>query len=335
MKNYLVIRFSAMGDVALTLPVLAEAVEQNPDARFVLLTRPKFAAFFDGYDQIQVPELDVDKEFNGLRGLWKLSRILKKNYQFDAVLDLHQNLRSALLKFFLRNNKTFTISKGRADKRALTRQKNKEYEQLKHATERYAEVLRKASLKVNYDTQKPKNYFKNLPEVSIEKQENWIGLAPFAQHKGKIWPFEKMEELIRQLPSNARLFLFGGGKTEIEALQNLLPLHNDIHLVAGNFSMKEELSLISKLDTMLCMDSSNMHLAALAGVKTVSIWGATHAAAGFGPFGSQKHEIIEVSPEILPCRPCSVYGNKPCLRKDYACLNQISAEEVSYRLFGR
>lgn len=331
MGNFLVIRFSAMGDVLLLLPVLVAASEHNPDVTFTILTRPKFAVFFEGYPQIEVFEGDVDKEFKGFFGLWKLARILKSKYRFDAILDLHQNLRSAILKVFFLNTKTFALDKGRLAKKQLTQEENKQRGKLPHATERYREVLARAGVAFELLQTNNFNYFKNLPESSLTKEARWIGIAPFGQHKGKIWPFEKIEKLVSEIIKKepaTKILLFGGGKEEVEQLTCLAQKYPNVYSVAGKFTLKEELSLISQLDLMICMDSSNMHMAALAGVKTISIWGATHSDAGFGPYGQSEEKFVEIAVEELPCRPCSVYGNKPCMRKDYACLNRIEVEKV-------
>ena len=90
-------------------------------------------------------------------------------------------------------------------------------------------------------------------------------------------------------------------------------------------SSKEELVLMSHLDLMVSMDSSNMHLASLVDTPVISIWGATHPFAGFMGWRQSAQNSIQ---KELPCRPCSVYGNKPCHRGDYACLNQITPQEV-------
>jgi ADP-heptose:LPS heptosyltransferase len=327
MKTYLVIRFSAMGDVLLTLPVLVAATEQNPEIRFLVLTRPKFSVFFEGHERIKVVSVDVDGQYKSLAGLFRLALFLKKSYQITAVFDLHQHLRSHLLKLFLVGIRSYTLNKGRAEKKALTSEQNKVRKQLPHATERYAAVIRQAGLRVELN-QQSKNYFRNLPDLPLKKENYWIGIAPFAQHPGKIWPIDKAKTLLQKVPASCTILLFGGGANEVSILKPIAEKFKNVQLVAGKFSLKEELALISNLDVMLCMDSSNMHMAALAGIKTVSIWGATHTDAGFGPFGMQNHEIVEIPTAELPCRPCSVYGNKPCFRKDYACLEKINPDEV-------
>jgi ADP-heptose:LPS heptosyltransferase len=90
-------------------------------------------------------------------------------------------------------------------------------------------------------------------------------------------------------------------------------------------SMADELSLLSHCDLMLTMDSAWMHLASLVGLPVVSVWGATHPFAGFMGWKQSAGNAVQVD---LPCRPCSVYGNKPCMRGDYACLNLITPEQI-------
>ena len=89
--------------------------------------------------------------------------------------------------------------------------------------------------------------------------------------------------------------------------------------------LKEELSLIYQLDVMISMDSANMHLASLVNTPVVSIWGATHPYAGFMGWNQRIDNAVQID---LPCRPCSIYGKKPCYRNDFACMNQITPETI-------
>jgi ADP-heptose:LPS heptosyltransferase len=162
----------------------------------------------------------------------------------------------------------------------------------------------------------------------------WLGIAPFAQHKQKMWPFDRFGPLLERLYAGqpVQVFLFGGGAADIAQLNTLKGRFPQAIVVAGQLSLAAELALIRRLNGMICMDSGNMHLAALSGVPVVSIWGATHTDAGFGPWGQGEEAIVQVSPEVLTCRPCSVFGSKPCWRGDLACLNDISVEAVAERV---
>lgn len=99
--------------------------------------------------------------------------------------------------------------------------------------------------------------------------------------------------------------------------------------------MPQEIALMAHLDLMVCVDSSNMHLAALAGTPLLSIWGGTHPDVGFGPFAQGAESIIQISREALPCRPCSIYGKETCYRGDFACMNHITHERVTEEILKR
>ena len=179
---------------------------------------------------------------------------------------------------------------------------------------------------------------KEEEEVKAEslkpRGEKWIGIAPFAAHKGKIYPLEKMErviELLLEREPNCRIFLFGGGAEERELLTQWESRH-DRCTCALLGSLYNELVLMSHLDTMVSMDSANMHLASLTGTRVVSVWGATHPFAGFMGWNQSPADAVQTT---LPCRPCSIFGNKPCLHGDYPCLNSITPDEIVERVLKR
>ena len=154
-----------------------------------------------------------------------------------------------------------------------------------------------------------------------------IGIAPFAKHKGKIYPPEKMEAVIKELTSdnNNLILLFGGKGDEAAKLNEWENSFPNVINVAGKFTLSQELAIISKLDLLVCMDSANMHFASLVNTKCVSVWGATHPYMGFLGYGQSMKNCVGVD---MPCRPCSVFGQKPCQRNDYACLGFIKTENI-------
>jgi len=343
-KKILVLRFSAMGDVVLMIPVLQSLVATYPEVKVVVCTRPKFTSLFSNIPSVQVFAADVDKEYKGFKGFFNLFNTLRKQ-RFDVVFDLHDHLRTKLLGifFFLAGVPVITFKKGRVDKKKFTRKHNKITTPLPHTVERY----HRAFTKTGFDFQIGSApylitddasfaFVKNwLIEKQLRKSGPWVGIAPFAMHTSKIWPTENyvvvIENLLQQKPYH--FFLFGGGKSEItffENLQQKFPSH--ITLVAGQLKLDQELTLIRHLDLMLCVDSSNMHLAALTGIPLLSIWGGTHPHVGFGPYHYPEESILQVSREELPCRPCSVYGKETCYRGDFACLNWITPESVTARV---
>ena len=173
--------------------------------------------------------------------------------------------------------------------------------------------------------------YSSFCEIQKAPNETWIGIAPFAKHPAKVYPLEKMEQLIKALSErkNTTIFLFGGGNEEKRQIAELCAKYPNVQAAKSQQGLKGELALMGQLDVMLSMDSANMHLASLVGTRVVSIWGGTHPYAGFLGWNQKPSDCVQVD---LPCRPCSVYGNKPCFRSDYACLNGIAPKQIIEKL---
>ncbi len=348
MKKILLLRFSAMGDVLLLVPVVRSLITSHPDVEVTIATRPRFAAFFSGIERVKVFEADVDLRFTGFFGVRKLFFALLVKDDYDLVIDMHDHVRTMILRslFRLFGKKVIVFSKGRKEKRAFTRREKKITRPLPHTTERYRMALEQAGFK--FDLQSGPWLFPNetavrnlqawLDKQGLKKQEPWIGIAPFALHKTKIWPLANYPSLIQELikSTGARFFLFGGGEKEISYFHDLKSLFSDqVVVVAGRLKMQQEIALMKMLDVMICTDSSNMHLAALAGTPVVSVWGGTHPDAGFAPLGQEKSGVLQISRDQLSCRPCSVYGKETCHRGDFACLTHITTEDVTRKVLER
>lgn len=328
--HVLVIRLSAMGDVAMTVPVLVEALEQNPELELTVLSKRPFQHFFPVSSRLHFEGIDTKGSHKGFLGLFKKFQELNKSYKLSAIADFHDVLRSKVLSTFFRmsGKKVATIAKDRGGKKQLTRKDHKVSKQLEHSSLRYANVLRQLGLYLDFNPEEKKPYLDKPKKTPLTLNTFNVGFAPFAQHEGKAYPFEKCKEVIQNLAKNKNMnvFLFGGGKNESQLL-SAVESENVLSL-AGKFSLQEELAQIANLDVMVSMDSANMHMASLFGIRTISIWGATHYFAGFLGIGQKPEDIIEVSVDELNCRPCSVFGNKPCFRGDYACLNSIESNRI-------
>ncbi len=137
-----------------------------------------------------------------------------------------------------------------------------------------------------------------------------------------------MKEVVDHYASlpDTKIFIFGAGEKEKAEISRLAEGRSNVVSMAEKaIGMAGELSLMSHCDTMLAMDSANMHLASLVGLRTVSIWGATHPYTGFYGFRQRPEDAVQLD---MVCRPCSIYGNRPCHRGDYHCLNGISPQLV-------
>ncbi len=316
-KHLLVIRFSAMGDVAMTAPVLLALAQQYPDLKITVLTRSFFEPMFSELPNVEVFEADLKGKHKGIFGLWKLYKELKA-LKIDAVADLHHVLRSTILKFYFRLAPSVSfiqIDKGRAEKKALTKATNKVFKPLRTTHQRYAAVF--AQLGFSLDMSKVKllgkqPLRKNTLELLGSDSKRWLGIAPFAAYKGKMYPLGLMEEVISSLNNTEKfkIALFGGGKEEVRQFAAWQKSYPSCICIAGKLDLGEELALISNLDTMLAMDSGNAHLSAMYGVPTITLWGVTHPYAGFYPFGQDADNAILADREKFPLIPTSVYGNK-------------------------
>ncbi|CAH0337414.1 Lipopolysaccharide core heptosyltransferase RfaQ [Flavobacterium sp. CECT 9288] len=309
-------RLSAMGDVAMTVPVVRALVNQHPQLKITVISRPFFKPFFEGIPNLTFFAFDEKERHKGFLGLLRLFQDLK-GLQIDAFADLHNVLRSKIIRnlFALSGKKTASVDKGRAAKKALTQPENKVFQQLPTMFERHVKVFEKLGFTV--DLTQPEFPEKAVlsPEIEVLIGKNYkklIGIAPFAQYTSKVYPLDLMQQVIDQLALDTTqiILLFGGGAHEIEQLNALASQHKNVVVVAGKIKFQQELQLISNLDVMLSMDSGNAHIAAMLGVKVITLWGATHPYAGFLPFNQPFENALTADRKQFPMLPTSVYGNK-------------------------
>jgi ADP-heptose:LPS heptosyltransferase len=336
-EHILVIRFSALGDVAMAVPVVYSLAKQHPDIRITVLSRNMARPLFENLaPNVGFMGADLKGEYRGIKGLNALYRRLTAK-QFTAIADLHSVLRSEFLRmrFNMSNCKVAHINKHRKGRRKLTSIDNRQLSQQPSTFQNYVEVFERLgySINIQFTSLFPPEGgdLSALPAtLNVKKEgEQWIGIAPFAAHEGKIYPTPLMHQVIAQLTQQhpqARIFLFGRGEKEDKYFTEWCKEFSACTHVGRHIeSMKEELILMSHLEVMLSMDSANMHLASLTGIPVVSVWGATHPLAGFMGWNQSKDNAIQAD---LDCRPCSIFGQKPCKRGDYACLNQIKPETI-------
>ncbi|KAB1157042.1 glycosyltransferase family 9 protein [Flavobacterium luteum] len=309
-------RLSAMGDVAMTVPVLRAFVQQHPEIKITVISRPFFKPFFDSIPNVSFFAFDEKKRHKGFFGLLRLFQDLRV-LQIDAFADLHNVLRSKVIRtlFAWSGKITATVDKGRAEKKALTRAKNKIFKPLPTLFERHVKVFNILGFTV--DLSNPIFPLKQtLDSETIhligEKHGKLIGIAPFAQYDSKVYPIDLMQKVVDELALNKNysILLFGGGKKEIELLNSLSKNKQNVIVVAGKIKLEQELQLISNLSIMLSMDSGNAHIAAMLGVNTITLWGATHPFAGFSPFNQTFENALVSDRNVFPKLPTSVYGNK-------------------------
>ena len=310
----------------MTVPVLKLLLAQYPQLEVTMVSTEFVSPLFNDIDRLHFYTADLKGRHKGVKGLYRLYQELKSKTRFDAVADLHDVLRTKLLRLFFSfgGKPVRHIDKGRKEKKELTRQHDKKLRPLKSNFQRYADVFAALGYPVQLTT--AEGITKKKAPEGINKfragKKFLVGIAPFALHAEKTYPREKMREVLRLLAQHAGLhvFLFGG-KNDAAVLEQWQAPFSNIESLAGRMKFEEELEWIAALDLMVSMDSANMHLASLFGVPVVSIWGGTHPFLGFYGWGQDPDNAVQVE---LECRPSSVFGNKPCPRGDFACMEMIS-----------
>lgn len=312
-KALLAIRLSALGDVAMTIPVLLSLRREHPDIQLLFVTKSQFTPLLERIPNLRVLPFYSKGAHKGLPGLWRLRKQLGLE-SFEAVADLHAVLRTKILKIFFSGSgiRYNVLNKGRYEKRRLTSWKNKAFTPLRSTHERYADVFRSLGYQISLSG-KDILPSEEWPDSVGEKQMGpLIGVAPFAAHEGKCYPEEEMKKVIEMLEEvpGVQVYLFGGGPGETRVLRSWETEYAYCSSVAGTMTLSEELAVISNLDLMLSMDSGNGHLAAMYGIPVITVWGVTHPYAGFAPFLQPEENSITADREQFPLIPTSVYGNK-------------------------
>lgn len=313
MKHVLVIRLSALGDVALMAPVVKAYAVANPDVRFTVAGPPMLLPLFAGMANVEYLGLKKKQSFV------KIYRALNA-VGADTVVDLHKVNRVGFAIVLLRlrhllnpHYHIYALRKGKVSRWLFLHHWRRTPR--KRQYERYDDVFRRAGLKRG-----------ELLGVGRERPTSVrIGVAPFAQHAGKIWLLERTEALVRMLGERGYEVVLFGSKDEAPVLERWARHYKGVTSVAGRLPFAEELEIIRSLAVMVSMDSANMHFASAVGVPVVSIWGATHPDFGFYGYGQDRANALCAN---LPCQPCSAYGNKPCRYGDHRCLRAISPEVV-------
>ena len=331
--NILVIRLSALGDVALTVPAIKSVLKSNNDIRIFMLSKSFHSALFDD-DRITFIKADIYNKHKGIKGLNRLVKEILSSYKINIVVDLHNVIRTKIIRrlFTFRSVKSLYLKKDRRQIHNIIN-KDEPLVELRHITSRYLDVFDKIIPETKLINSKYISYNYNNLLNNLDFNKKTIGIAPFSAHKSKQWGLDKISLLINQVP-DCNFILFGGGESEINKLSILDDKYSHCTSIAGKFSLVDELSIMDKLDVMISMDSANMHLATLVGIPVISIWGSTHSYLGYSPLNN-KNNIIEIPVSDLKCRPCSIYGKlsdnklKEC---GHLCMENISVENVIRKL---
>ncbi len=325
--HLLVLRTSAMGDVAMLPHALRALRAAYPALRITVATQKLFRPFFAGLG-VEFLDVDVKGAHHSLAGMWRLAAEARR-LGVDAVADVHSVMRSWSFDLLMRLHgvRVASIRKGRGEKRRFIRCAGRGMEPLRHSVLRYCDVFRA----LGFQFEDPAPAVRTPHENPFgEKRGLWVGFAPFSAHRGKTYPSPLREELVALLAARyERVFIHSGGGAEAEFAAAMEQQYPNVTALWGKVRFAGEIDLIANLDCVVTMDSLVMHLASLVGTPTVSVWGATHPDLGFLGYGADRRGILQAD---LDCRPCSVFGAKPCRTGDYRCLAAITPHMVADRI---
>ena len=326
-RHLLVIRTSAMGDVAMLPHALRALKGRYPDLKITVATQPQFKAFFKGLD-VDFLDVDVRGVHHPMRKMWILASEMRRR-GVDAVADVHGVLRSRIFTcaMHLHGISIARIDKGRKEKEQFIETGGRGMAPLRHTVLRYCDVFR--SLGFEFDDPAPAVRTPH-PNPFGEKHGVWLGFAPFSAQPGKTYPEDLSRELVSLLVKECeRLFIHSGGGAEAAFAAEMERLYPNVTALFGKVRFDGEIDLIANLDCVVSMDSLVMHLASLVATPVVSVWGATHPSLGFHGYGLSTEGILQPD---MPSRPCSVFGNRPCRYGDFRCMRGISPEAVAAKV---
>ena len=328
-KHLMIFRFSAMGDVAMLVPVLRCLYAQNQNIQVTLVTRKRFAPIFKEFNQLQIITPDFIVKHKGLKGLYRLYKELKQ-IKPHRIADIHNNLSSRILRIFFKLSFTRvkTIDKGYFELKRLTHPTKKTMKPLTPQHYRYVEVFSRLGFALDVNKHKfpiKPGLQKSSLQIELPADRKWIGIAPFAAHPGKTYPLDLMQKVVGYLQQHHTVFLFGQGSKEAEKIHIWAKAYPHVIPHALEMPFSDQLDLIANLDAMISMDSANGHLAANFGVPVITLWGMTHPFLGFSAFEQNNHLLV--NREKFPKVPTSVYGKK--VPKGYRdAMRTIKPEEV-------
>lgn len=327
--TYLIIRLATIGNVAMTVPVIASLSRRYPNDRFVIASKKNLRAMFDSFENVEFAEVDNHLDWKGVWDFWREWR-----NKVDAVIDLQSVLRTRVFGTLMKlsGKRVTRVHYGRIRKHLITVWGIGTKHPLPSEFERYEDTFHRAGLQTDEEfTALPvnKTAAKKVQQLvgKKEKDERWIGLAPFAKSRSNMLPYRVTKDIIENLSKDehTRIFLFGAGVIETEMLRQWASVFPRTESVAGRLQLEQELELMRHLDVMICMDSANQHLSSLVGLRAISVWCATHPIIGFMGWKQHREDIIQR--HDLRCRPCTCHGTNHCRYGNYAC-RQIEAETI-------
>ncbi len=328
--DILAVRFSAIGDILLTTPLLRAIRTRHPGARIAVLTKQQYAPLLSGNPNIN--------EVFGIEGEESLREVAERirAVRYSHLLDLHGNLRTLALRRLAPGPWT-SFSKRRLPRAALIVTKRNFYRGERHVAERYFEAA--AGLDVQPDGEPPEFFIGPETEASVEallrdvrlgNAPAIVALAPGAAHATKRWPPLHWIELARRLRATGAALVVVGGPEDAKLAEWIATDAGPGAVsLAGNLEIQETGALIKRSAALISGDTGLMHMATAVGTPLVAIFGPTVRQFGFFPYRSKRAAVVELD---LRCRPCSAHGGARCPLGHHRCMREIPPEAVFHAL---
>ena len=317
----LIIRFSSIGDIVLTTPVI-RCLQQQLDGEIELhfLTKNQYKSILTSNPRIK-KVYGIEKSTNEI-----IEEL--KNEQYDYIIDLHKNLRSKRVTNKLKAL-SFAFEKLNYQKWLMTTFKINKLPEI-HVVERYLNAVKPLGVKndgLGLEYYIPENDVIDLKSLPITHQNGYVSFAIGAQHNTKRLPIEKMCKILQQL--NMPVVLLGG-KEDVEDAEKIKKSVGDlVYIGCGNYNLNQSASLVQQSKVLLTHDTGLMHIGAALGVSIVSVWGNTIPAFGMYPYYPKNLEkFVIIENNELSCRPCSKIGYDKCPKKHFNCMNGLDDTRI-------
>ena len=323
--NILALRFSSIGDVLLTTPLLRAVRHRHPSARITFLTKEAYVPLLSANPHVS-EVIGITRQ----RGVSDLAAELRE-HRFTHLLDLHDSLRSRALRLLVPGNWT-SYPKYRIARAILIHTKRNGYRDSRPVAERYFSAARE--LDVKPDGGPPDLFWHSGAERTVLDWWHYAGLpemarpiaiAPGAAHATKRWPMEHWADLTRRLVEQGCQVIVIGGPDDAPLgfdLARVAP-HRVLNAV-GQFQLQETGALLKRASGVVSGDTGVMHMATAVGAPVVALFGPTVQPFGFFPYSS-KARVLELT---LGCRPCTSKGGPRCPLGHHRCLRDITPELV-------
>jgi lipopolysaccharide heptosyltransferase II len=332
----LIIRFSSIGDIVLASPLLRVLRKKFPASRIDFATRSEFAELVKYNPNIdRVYELDASK---GMKEICRLRKTIREN-KYDLILDIHNSIRSRMLRLFNSAGRTEVVNKRILARTMLVKFRRNYYRDNISVSERYIETLKRHGVRGDGDGPEifvPEGISEKISErmeaEGLKKFRKVFGFCPSAKHATKCWPAERYIEVGKTLAEeyDAKILIFGGSEDSAKNRYITGEINKSMQKRrAEDFNcgllLLETAAAMKYCDLIITNDTGLMHIASAQKRSIVAIFGSSVREFGFSPAGS-GNIVLEVAG--LYCRPCSHIGRDKCPEGHFRCMNEIRTADV-------